>query len=226
MKLITLFLLLFSLTTSAQLAVIVDADGYTNVRADKNAQSKIVGRLVEGDVFTYDPTAKSEWVYISKDGTLKGYIHKSRLNPIDEWPRIPPTEECRTLKGNELTMANDTVKVIVKTAPFVAAKHVIKKDNNFVKTIDGVTPKGTDGELPKVQLASIEMFIKNKPVTIPASAYAGMFESGLKTCNVYFNMYGIIYLYMPANSDGAGFYSVVWVIKDGKYNKRYVDAFE
>ena len=70
----------------------------------------------------------------------------------------------------------------------------------------------------------MKLLINEKPISIPSAAYTDLFEPGIKSFNIYFDKKGKIYLYMPSSSDGAGFYTVVWVIKNGKYVKRYIDA--
>jgi hypothetical protein len=224
MKLI-IFFLLISFSATAQLAIINDPDGFTNVRADKNTQAKILGRLLNDDVFLFDIEGNDQWAYVAKGEQLQGYIHKSRLLPIDSLPHIPVSNAFRVQKGNELTIHNDSISFQMKVSAFVIAKHKIQKDaSGFVNKIDGAVPRGVDGNLPKNQLVEIKLSVHDNIISIPAAAYTDLFEPGIDSFNIYFDKKGKIYLYMASSSDGAGFYSVVWVIKNGQYLKRYIDA--
>lgn len=226
MKLITICLLLASLPSVGQLATVNDPDGYTNVRAEKSVQSKIKARLVTDEMFTYDPEEMGEWVYIEQGQKLSGYIHKSRFMPVDSLPHIPVTKAFRVEKENTLAIHNDSIRVTVTIAPFVASKHVVQKDKEgLVEKIDGAQPIGNDAVVPKMQLVTLKLFMHDREISIPAAAYTDLFEPHLHSFNVYFNK-NSIYLYMSSISDGAGASSAVWVIKNGKYSKRYTGAFQ
>jgi hypothetical protein len=226
-----LICLLFVLTLSAkgQIATINDPDGFTNVRAGKGANTKVIGKLVTGDMFLYScEDKKDQWAEIFCNGKtyLQGYIHISRLMPIDQMKHIPESGNHRLLKNGELKVYNDSIMVMLTTKPFIAKQHVLKKDSGgYIKTIDGMEPNGTDGDMPHVQLVHMEMLINGKTVIFPASVYKDMYEPELTTFNVYFDNAGVIYLYIPASSDGAGAYTVAWAVKDGRFIKRYVDGF-
>jgi hypothetical protein len=226
MKYSTIYLLLLSLPLMGQLATINDPDGYTNVRAEKSVQSKINARLVTDDMFTYDPEDTGEWVYIERGEKLSGYIHKSRFMPVDSLPHIPVTGTFRVEKENSLIIHNDSMRVTLTTAPFVVSKHMVQKDKEgTIGKIDGALPIGTDGFMPREQLTSLKLFIHDREIAIPAAAYTDLFEPHLHSFNVYFNK-GSIYLYMSSVSDGAASCSMVWIIKNGKYSKRYFDSFQ
>ena len=71
--------------------VIVDEEGYTNIREEKSTSSEIVGVLYEGDVFFYMPDEKSKWWQVflteedAKNGRCAGYVHESRIDENDEY---------------------------------------------------------------------------------------------------------------------------------------------
>lgn len=59
-------------------AVIDDPDGYTNVRAQANGQSAIIGRVESGSTFQTHPQNSDWWmVQIARGKT--GFIHRSRI---------------------------------------------------------------------------------------------------------------------------------------------------
>jgi hypothetical protein len=86
-----LFLLAFvvgSLSSFGQerLAIIQDKDGFVNVRASGDINSEIVGKISEGELFSYIE-AKTEWFTVSKPTYRKpveGFVHRSRIQPLDE----------------------------------------------------------------------------------------------------------------------------------------------
>ncbi|WP_442879403.1 SH3 domain-containing protein [Chryseobacterium sp.] len=58
--------------------IIQDADGYTNLRQDKNSSSKILQKIKTGEQVEVLDQNDDWWSIISKEGN-KGYIHKSRI---------------------------------------------------------------------------------------------------------------------------------------------------
>jgi hypothetical protein len=69
-------------------AIINDRDGYVNIREAPNAQSKIVRRIKENEIFYFTPLSKAEWypVYLREALPSLGYIHKSRIKTYDGFP--------------------------------------------------------------------------------------------------------------------------------------------
>ena len=61
--------------------VIDDPDGYTNIRKSNSANSEIIGKIVNGEVFTYWETNDS-WYIVQTAKGIKGYVYKSRIRPI------------------------------------------------------------------------------------------------------------------------------------------------
>lgn len=59
-------------------AVIDDPDGYTNVRAQANGQSAIIGRVESGATFQTHPQ-NTDWWKMQISGNRTGFIHRSRI---------------------------------------------------------------------------------------------------------------------------------------------------
>ena len=91
----TTALLFFCSIAHAQVAIIQDKDGYTNVRKAPNGQAKVIHKIYENEVFWYqdDSNDTSDWVtvYIPKEDfsiaclpheLITGFIHQSRLKPL------------------------------------------------------------------------------------------------------------------------------------------------
>ncbi|MCE5270950.1 hypothetical protein LLH00_06655 [bacterium] len=83
---LVLFLLTASRLTAAEAIFygrISDPDGYSNVRERADGDSKVIGRIAEGETFLFEPSALFAWwkVYFQDmlDLRLRGFIHKSRI---------------------------------------------------------------------------------------------------------------------------------------------------
>lgn len=59
-------------------AVIEDIDGYTNIRAQPNGQSAVIGRVERGESFQTHPQDAEWWKVKMIDGRT-GFIHRSRI---------------------------------------------------------------------------------------------------------------------------------------------------
>lgn len=250
-----LFLLLIclSFTAKAQFAIINDADGFVNVRKAKNAKSEITGRINSGDLVLYfDEDRGKEWIWISHSdanfidfassrtlltskvskANLTGYVHRSRLVLIEDLPKADYKKGIGYLIPNG-AKSFDTIVFSFRTKPFNLKSHVLLKVNDncvgcktsFISKIDGNKPWGIDGNVPKVEIANFLLTVNRHAVVISLKAYNDLFEPGSVT-SVKYDHYGNIYLYIPNNSDGAGGYSVVWIVNNKILTKRYVDSID
>lgn len=243
--LISLFLL-SSFRVLGQFAIINDIDGYTNVRKDKSSSSEIIGRLFNDDVFLIaEEDDSDEWINVfyfaelseiesyKKDYYLQechcttdiiyfdGYVHKSRVLPIEKLVELTTK---RQISDQGLSLMNDSIIFSLKTIPFIQKNHKVDRVEGWVEKIDGNRPKGVDGGIPKVEIKNLSFLINSGAIEIPKQEYADLFEPNLKTISIYADKRGVIYVYMPYNSDGAGGYDAVWIIKENQYLKRYVDT--
>lgn len=79
--------------------------GYTNVREQRNSNSKIVSKVYDYDVFQFKPE-NSDWISVElKDGT-KGFIHKSRVKEI-------PVCDCNVPGNGKLGIQNQIRAIMV-----------------------------------------------------------------------------------------------------------------
>ena len=71
----------------AEPGVINDVDGYTNVRERGDSKSKVIGKLVDGQVFDFNfLSIKDRWAQVSfvKNGKrVRGFMHGSRILALD-----------------------------------------------------------------------------------------------------------------------------------------------
>ena len=184
MKHLLILFLLLSTNAFAQgpfgdYAVVKDKDGYVNIRAKENVKSKIVGTLKNNTLvyeFLDEEFNPSNWVHIDS-----GYVHKSRLKKINEFPSIGEGKEKET--ENSITIAEKGISVTLTRQLFDKTKHKItKKDQGGYEEliIDGKRAQGADF-IPEDHYKSIIVTINGKNVSIPKSAYDDLYEVAMYT---------------------------------------------
>ena len=230
-----LLILFLLLTTNAfaqgpigDYAVVKDKDGYVNIRAKENVKSKIVGTLPNNTlVYGFFDTTEDEtgeeiflnWLYVDK-----GYVHKSRLKIINEFPSIGKGKKKET--ENSITIAEKGISVTISTQKFDKTKHKItKKKHKYYEEliIDGKRAQGADF-IPEDHYKSIIVTINGKNVSIPKSAYDDLYEVAMYTENnaVYYDKEEDTIYIIAHNGSGAYAYEVGWQIVKGEYKTRII----
>ena len=198
-----------------QIAVIKDDDGFTNVRKLPNIDSEIIYKLKDSEVFSFQNNDKElDWVpiFISKnkfhlqcgeDEYLKGYIHKTRLHPI---------EDLDEYKGKTFSFNYNLKK-------FSLDNKICDFDGEWLTGINGRKFYGTDGNIPKIEVAGIKAMMNGKIIKIPSILYEDIFE-----CNHSFQIKKNKdnYIVYQWNSDGAGAYLIVWVFGSDSLKQRLI----
>ena len=201
-----------------QVAIIQDPDGWTNVRKAPNGQSEIIQRVYENEVFWYDyetPDREQDWVSIympkndfslgkSEPNYIIGFIHKSRLIPLEKLERY---------SGSDFTFE-------YKLSDFDSTNRIVdKQDEKWVTAIDGRPVWGTDGNFPRTQVDNIEVRIEGQEVEIHKVFYSDIYE-----CDNGLSVYKKedTYFVHQWNSDGAGAYEIVWVLDKNGLKQRLV----
>ena len=230
-----LFILFFLLTTNAfaqgpfgDYAVVKDKDGYVNIRAKESVKSKIVGTLPNNTLVyaLFDTTEDEtgEEIFFNWIAVDKGYVHKSRLKMIGEFPSIGKGKE----QGNSITIAGKGISVTISTQKFDKTKHKItKKKHKYYEEliIDGKSAQGTDTSfIPENHYKSIIVTINGKNVSIPKSAYDDLYEVAMYTENnaVYYDKEEDTIYIIAHNGSGAYAYEVCWQIVKGEYKTRII----
>jgi hypothetical protein len=196
-------------------AVINDKDGFTNVHTSPNVNSPITGKIDSYHVFTCEVNKTNWWkvLYIARDNSSKsnwieGYIYKTKVSLLPEW---------KPINGK-----TKQIRVRVNTSSYFSRNHKFLKIDNDTYLIDGKRFWGTDGEIPKICISVVSISINNIPVILPVNAYDDLYEPRLETLSYTYGPGNTIYISMN-NSDGAGGYTIIWIIKDNKYYARYID---
>jgi len=205
----------FSMCDDIAYAVINDVDGYTNVRKSPDVKAPIVGKIYRYHLFKCEANKTNWWkaLYIDRDNSgkanwIEGYVYKNKVTIFPDWKAID-------LKSGK-------IKVRVNTALYISRKHKFQKIDEDTYLIDGKRFWGTDGEIPKTAIGSIQISSNNIPITLPVNAYNDLYEPSLRTLRFTAGPGNTIYIKMD-NSDGAGAYTIIWIIRDNKYYGRYID---
>ena len=230
-----LLILFFLLTTNAfaqgpfgDYAVVKDKDGYVNIRAKESVKSKIVGTLPNNTlVYTLFDTIQDETgeeIFFNWIAVDKGYVHKSRLKRIYEFPSIGKGKKKET--ENSITIAEKGISVTLTRQPFDKTKHKItKKKHKYYDEliIDGKRAQGASF-IPENHYKSIVVNINGKNVSIPKSAYDDLYEVWVYPYNnmVYYDKEDdVLYIFVRCG-DGANAYKVCWQIVKGEYKTRII----
>jgi hypothetical protein len=125
------------------------------------------------------------------------------------------------------------IDVLIKAEPFYPMLHKLEylpnSKNQVLKKIDGQSFWGTDGAMPERKVLDVILTLHGNAINIPTKATDGIYNPnfGCNKSYCYNSIYHTkdqkrIYIAMQ-NSDGAGFYQVVWVFEDGKYVGRIIE---
>jgi hypothetical protein len=246
----TFLLTSINMTAQNQFFLVNDKDGLVNVRESADVNAKIIGQLknrvvVAGYSAEYMDSTKKNWIiaefYLSKEEAqnikckpvsleeepiactmagyllFEGYIYKDRVKPI---------EDLKPLKSksieDQFLLYDDSIKIKFSSGKFQKEKHKISRKENFVTKIDGHYFAGTDGDLPRYEIKGLSIEINHQKVDIPKSVYYDLYEPNLNDfTNAYTDGSGTLYIIMH-NSDAAGSYDVIFIIKGNKFVARYV----
>ena len=230
-----LLILFLLLTTNAfaqgpfgDYAVVKDKDGYVNIRAKESVKSKIVGTLPNNTlVYTFFDTTDDETgeeIFFNWIAVDKGYVHKSRLKRIYEFPSIGKGKKKET--ENSITIAEKGISVTLTRQLFDKTKHKItkKKHKDYEELIiDGKRAQGADF-IPEDHYKSIIVTINGKNVSIPKSAYDDLYQVAMYTENnaVYYDKEEDTIYIIAHNGSGAYAYEVCWQIVKGEYKTRII----
>ncbi len=136
---------------------------------------------------------------------------------------------------------NHAATLLVKTKAFSRSTHRIafaspeylKKHNIqitplrevwIVTTIDGREWFGTDGEIPRVEIASMVVSFRGKTMAVPRNLYSDCFEPSFLKNNFIAKLNDVgdtLFVFM-AGSDAAGGYQVMWILRKDGHHSRFV----
>jgi hypothetical protein len=86
---VVLGLSLLHAVAAQDLGVISDPDGFTNLRKEQDANSAVVARVKDGEVFEFESKEGAEWWEVTLASGKSGWMHRSRIRlhyTLDEMP--------------------------------------------------------------------------------------------------------------------------------------------
>lgn len=210
-------------TTFGQFGIIVDKDGFVNIRSSAGISNNIVDTLSDGQiVFCFE--AEGEWFPVDYDLSRQnksGYIHKSRVRFIEHFDNIPYSQ----LSDSSITFRIDTLSLRLTKVSFNPKANTLqyhqgnpaKNEATYLEKINGKKIWGTDGDVPKKQYGQAYLKIGNDKIYLPVD---NLFEPNLGYTLVNIDKSKKTIYVSVLNSDGAGGYAVLWIIEKGKFKER------
>jgi len=210
------------ITSFCNFAVIVDKDGYVNVRERESANSKIIGKIKSGEAVFIFEDLDTDWLNISFDNNRKsGYIHRSRIKYIKDLEKIPSVDT----HDNKAVFHLNDIDINIKTGDFdyESNKKYFSETDFPITKYKGREMWGTDGTIPKSYYQSITVKIGNQKIEIPKKDIEDLFNpnNGYTEC-YYDKVNNSIYIHL-SNSDGAGSYVALFKIGNDVYKGRQVE---
>ena len=228
------FILFMASNGFGQVAIIQDKDGFTNVRSEPNTKSEIIYKLYDNEVFFYfdasddSKTENTDWFPVMiprnkfsiRTGIVDpyyGYIHKSRLKPLDELEEVAQSD-------NQLVFNVSKVDTLYKQVD------VFNEDDNSRRyhLIDGFMTYGYDiylhqcTEVNSIDLLWDGQLIPQSRILVQdlynVSFETGEYKSNTKRFKQYIN--GDVTFIHQQCSDGGGYFEIVWVVKQQRIIQR------
>lgn len=216
---IILLLIIFHQVANAQIAIIRDNDGYTNVRSEASVNSKSIYQIQENELFWYNEDGrKGDWipVIIAEDKFSYQAIYRTNISGYIHYSRICPLMNLEKVK-------NDVIVFQFNTASFDSSNFVIEKNiDGVVVAIDGRNVWGTDGGMPTLYVDSVSFRINGIIKDFPINLYNDLYQ-----CKSDFIIYrnGSDFILYNENSDGAGYYELAYLIsQNGQVKQRLVGS--
>lgn len=183
-------------------AIIKDPDGYTNVRESDSPRSKVIDKVMDHQVFWYEPYGENGMCQVNylknpftqSVGTF-GYMHASRIISLKTLPQLRRISN----DANQTLLANDTTKVTISK-----------------KNVGKIEYEGGEAA-PASRLLSIRIDQGGQAFEIPPDKIKNIefFDDSLRG---YQGPKDVLYILVSRRSGGdvEGQYDVVWSVKNGK----------
>jgi hypothetical protein len=220
---LTIFIVSLANCVFGQFAIISNKDGFCNVRSSPGIGANIIDSLKRGHfIYCFETTGNWTSIDYSKGKEdLHGQIYKDRVKLISDYQKIP----LLTKKENKIILSKDSIKVIISEQKFDKSKYKLTFHKEYKDQLQFINNKqywGTDGEIPRTEYKSIEIYYGAKKVVLPKNAIDNLFETSLYNTQVNYDKTNDILYIQSMNSDGAGSYEVIWKIEKGIYKERYI----
>ncbi|WDF46520.1 hypothetical protein PQ459_16660 [Chryseobacterium sp. KACC 21268] len=238
MKILLFISLLFTEVYQAQLCIINDKDGFTNVREKPYQNSKIIGKIVENQAFAIDSYVQDEenrskdWIalkfpvninkksdFLKFEGDEKtGYIHKSRLVELESLAKFETTE----VNSNKTIHHQKEIEVVIETQAFKKSEHQItQSDKGFYIIDDEKVFNYYGGDTTEIKNITVKS--KNKTYNFPESSFKNLMGIEVTNSVVYNGKKSELYIVFNAG-DGGDSYNIIFCLKDNKLISRTITS--
>ena len=204
------------------------------MRAEPNSNSNIIYKLKENEVFFYYESnfrpyeETKDWIYVMIPRNIYsicsnnkvpyyGYIHKTRLKPLNELEKVLNSRIELDFDISKVDTLKKTVEIINRNNP-----------SESYSLIDGVIPLGLEIPLDmSLEVSSLSLICKDQVLPQPrffvqdlynVTFTTGEYRSPSKRFTYYLKD-DITFIHQKC-SDGAGYFEIVWVIKECKIIQR------
>lgn len=238
MKILLFISLLFTEVYQAQLCIINDKDGFTNVREKPHQNSKIIGKILENQAFAIDSYVQDEenkskdWIAVKfpinidkKSNFLKfegdektGYIHKSRLVELESLAKF----EITKVNSNKTIHHQKEIEVVIETQAFETSEHQIKKSDKGFYNIDGEKIFNYYGG-DTTEIKNITVKAKNRTYNFPKTSVKNLMGIDAENSVVHSGNKGELYIVFNAG-DGGDSYNIIFCVKDNKLISRTITS--
>ena len=112
--------------------IIMDKDGYTNIREQPNTKSKIIGKVYKYQLFfSIDDLcgsnmfATDQWEPICSVGNPDGYIYRKNILQLNNLPLLKGKQDFKLSSDNSATIviANDSIQITMLLQPYNRQNH-------------------------------------------------------------------------------------------------------
>ncbi|WP_348679991.1 hypothetical protein [Flavobacterium coralii] len=199
-------------------------DTIVNIRESNSAKSSIINVVPNGAVmFCFG--SKGNWADVETmtgNEIKQGYIYKSFATLIHAFT------ELKTIytKENQFVLQGQGIEIIISTGPFYKEQHTFKYDETgkYIIAIDDKRVWGTDDGIPTTEYKSVTISFDGDTVTLPKEALHNLYQPNFTHTRAYYDKAADALYITTLNSDGAGGYCIVFVIKDKKYKERVMST--
>lgn len=228
MRQILLFIMFFALQNAfGQFGIIRNKDGFVNVRKSPEKGENIKDTLYNGQIIFYYEEPKGDWYEIDYEkDTLSsdGYVHKSGFKFLTEFESLPVKQRTK----DKVIFQKDSIKITLTKMPFISRNNKLEYGTGdqagFLRKINGKEIWGKDGGIPTTQYEQVSIECGDKKIDLPKECLENLFEPNFeyKYTVIYFDRESNTIYINADNGDGAGGYSVLWIIENGKYKSRHL----
>jgi hypothetical protein len=148
--------------------------------------------------------------------------------------------QARNVYQFEERTGNHIARIVIRTRAFVGSRHDLNfADEQYLKRnqislakgvsiltkVDGRRPLGTDGTIPKVEIASMTVSFSGTKIVVPLSLYGDCYNPNFQkdTFAAKLNEAGDSLLLFMAGSDAAGSYQIMWIVRKDGHHSRFVN---